>query len=101
MTDQILVSRELLEQALTALLMGLEFRETGFGRPPEQYNPPAIDALRAALAQPSEDTRNLEVVGEVIACDDNGHPWKRISGFEWQLAELPVGTKVYAFIPSE
>lgn len=51
--DQVTVPRELLRQVLEALEHGLHFRKTGLGRPPEQYNPPAIDALRTALEQPA------------------------------------------------
>lgn len=50
---KITVDKDLIEQALSALEMGLRFREAGLGRPPEQYNPPAIEALRAALAEPA------------------------------------------------
>lgn len=49
---KIIVDKAVLEQAIDVLCMGLRFRETGLGRPPEQYNPPAIEALQAALEQP-------------------------------------------------
>ena len=57
------------------------------------------DAL--GIPEPSTQKQNLEVVGEVVECNDNGHPWKRISGLDWQLDHLPVGKKVYTFFPSE
>lgn len=50
---KITVDKALIEQAIEALEMGLRFRTTGVGRPPEQYNPPAVIALRAALAEPA------------------------------------------------
>lgn len=52
---KITVDKALIEQAIGALEMGIRFGETGLGRPPEQYAPPAIDALRAALTEPAVD----------------------------------------------
>ena len=52
--------------------------------------------LREAL---TESAVEPEPIGEVVACNDHGHPWKRVSGYEWSLAELPIGTKVYASPP--
>ena len=55
----------------------------------------ASQKLYAALAEDKQP----EPVGEVEAYDDYGHPWKRISGYGWELAKLPIGAKVYACPP--
>lgn len=48
---------------------------------------------------PAEPAVEPDPIGEVVACNDHGHPWKRVSGYEWSLAELSIGQKVYASPP--
>ena len=50
-----------------------------------------ISKLRSELAKPEP-----EPVGEVQEYDDYGYPWRRVSVYERAIAEIPVGTKVYA-----
>ena len=88
---KITVDKALIEQAIDALEMGLRFRETGLGRPPEQYAPPAIDALRAALTGSV-----VEPVAEVIEC---GNLYEKVKLLVDALGSTNAEYKFYTSSP--
>ena len=93
---KVIVDKAVLEQVIDALNMGLRFRETGLGRPPEQYNPPAIEALQAALNTVISSEQVMESSVEVIECG-NLYAKVKLLGGAW--GSTSVGDKFYASPP--
>jgi len=45
---------------------------------------------------------NDDHIGTIVKCNDHGYPWKRIEyRYASDIADLPIGTKVYASKPQD
>lgn len=66
--------------------------------PHERFDQERIDFARAIEQAVIRKlaTVGVEPVGEVVEYNDYGFPWKRIQyTYDSEIAELPLGTKVY------